>query len=377
MKKYLLILLPILLGVVLLMAYDETKETEEATQETTKKVNAVNPKLVEHRAIIFASGRLSSKEEIKLSFKTGGIIKKIHAAEGQYLPKGKLLAELTLNEITAQNQQAQLGVQQAEITIENAKLALKIAERDYRNTKGLYQDSVATLEQLENAELQLNNATNQLKAAETGLKFSQKNVDIANFNLEHSKIYAPSNGIILRKIAEPNELIGPGTPVFLFGTKDKAQVIRVNLTDKDIIHIELGNEATIGFDAYPDQIFKGNVREIASSADPYTGTYEVEIEVRSNNRKLLSGFIGTVNILTNQSQKVLRIPIDALLKAKKTSGEIFTITDGKAVKTNIEILKIQENDLLIKNNLSEDLMVVTTGAGYLKEGEAVEIAKHK
>ncbi|MCB0680866.1 MAG: hypothetical protein KDC32_08025, partial [Saprospiraceae bacterium] len=55
-----------------------------------------------------------------------------------------------------------------------ARLALERAERDYRNVQGLFADSVATLEQMEDAELQLRNARNQLEAAQTGLAYSEK-----------------------------------------------------------------------------------------------------------------------------------------------------------------------------------------------------------
>ena len=163
-----------------------------------------------YRETVFATGKLSLEEEAKLSFKTGGVIKQIYVAEGQSVRQGQLLAELDLAEISAQTQQARLGQQQAEINVENAKLALKLAERDFKNAKGLYRDSVATLEQLQNAEVQLDNARNQLQAAQKGVAMSGEQVGVADFNLKYSRINAPSNGIILKKLAEANELAVPG-----------------------------------------------------------------------------------------------------------------------------------------------------------------------
>jgi len=253
-------------------------------------------------------------------------------------------------------------------------LALNIAERDYRNAKGLYQDSVATLEQLENAELQLNNARNQLEAAKTGLAFSQQNVTVANFNQTHSRIVAPGSGLILRKLNEANELVGPGNPVFLFGSKDKAQVIRVNITDKDIINVKLGDQATIEFDAYPGESFEGVVREMASMADPYINTYEVEVEVKNPKRKqLLSGFIGKVNIFTRNETELVRIPFSALISANKMSGTVYTVEEGKAVKKEIAIFKIENDALLIHDGLQADEEVVVSGGGYLRVDDLVVI----
>ncbi|MCB0621482.1 MAG: biotin/lipoyl-binding protein, partial [Saprospiraceae bacterium] len=72
---------------------------------------------IEYAPEVFGTGRLASREESKLSFKTGGIVSRIHVREGQQVRRGQLLAELDLDEIEAQTQQASLGVQQAGITL--------------------------------------------------------------------------------------------------------------------------------------------------------------------------------------------------------------------------------------------------------------------
>ena len=375
MKKLIPILLLVVLGAVILFAFNSgAEESSEATEaKPLRMVEVVTPEKINFRKSIVASGQLASKEETKLSFKTGGIIKNVRVSEGQFVRKGQLMAELNMDEINAQAEQAQLGVKQSSITLENAKLALKLAERDYRNTKGLYEDSVATLEQLENVETQLSNARNQIEAAQTGLDFSQKNKTIANFNVEHSRIVAPASGMILKKLASSNELIGPGNPVFLFGSKEQAQVIRISLTDKDIIHVNLGDKAQVKFDAYPNQSFEGTVRELASMADPYTGTYEVEVQIRANGNRLLNGFIGRVELMTKSSQDVLSIPIDALVSADKNTAQIFIIENELAQKRSVEIFEMKGKTLLIQSGLDASQQVVASGAGYLEDGEKVNV----
>ncbi len=374
MKKILMLVIPLVIIAIIATAFgfQDNKEKIESTAPL-QKVKTVKAKAIDHQTIIFASGLLASELEMKLSFKTGGIIQKIYVNEGQHVKKGQILAILNLNEINAQVQQAQIGEHQAEINIENAKIALKIAERDYRNAMGLYKDSVATLEQLENAELQVDNAKNQVEAAKAGLHFNQKNIQIADFNLNYSKIVAPSNGIILKQEAEVNELVGSGTPIFIFGSKDKAQVIRVNLTDKDIININFGDQARILFDPYPDHKFKGEVKQIASMANPYTGTFEVEVEVHSEGKKLLSGFVGKVTIYTKEKNKMIEIPIDALVSADKKTGVVYTIENNKAIKTQVKIKGIEADRLLINDGLQDGQEIVITGAGYIQDGETVVV----
>ncbi len=364
----------LMLFILLLAVACQTEATPE--KETPRReVDTAPAAAYEYQENISATGRLSLEEEANLSFKTGGIIKRIYVREGQSVRKGQLLAELALDEINAQTQQANISKQQAEINIDNAKLALKLAQRDYDNALGLFQDSVATLEQLQNAEVQLENAKNQLDAAQKGKSITEQQLDVAEFNLRYSKIIAPSNGVILQQMAENNELVSPGKSVFLFGAQDKAQVIRVSITDKDVIHVELGNPATVEFDAYPNIDFKGVVREKASMADPFTGTYEIEVEVRPEGRKLLSGFIGQVTIYTNTTKGLVAVPIDALLKADEQIGEVFVVEDSTARRTRIHIFGIKDQNLLVSKGLLPGDQVVISGAGFLNDEEPVMISK--
>ncbi len=378
MKSFKYILLPLLTFGLFACGGNEESATETHTAAPiARKVETAKVEKIDHQETIFATGTLSSREEVKLSFKTGGVIQAIYVREGQNVQKGQVLAKLDLEEIQAQVQQADIGKDQANINVENAKLALQLAERDYKNAQGLYQDSVATLEQLQNAEVQLNNARNQLEAAKKGLAFSEQNVEVANFNLKYSTIVAPTSGTILKKLAEVNELVGTGTPVIYFGSKDKAQVIRVNITDKDIIHIDLEDRAEVQFDAYPQHKFEGIVREIASTADPYTNTYEVEIEVLPEGKKLLSGFIGRVNIFTDAGESLLRVPVDALYSANGQLGEVFIIHNGKASKTSISIIKMEGDYLLVNKGLTPDDEVIVSGVGYLEADQPVIISQNK
>ncbi|MEM6723918.1 MAG: efflux RND transporter periplasmic adaptor subunit [Bacteroidota bacterium] len=365
-----------LLSLIFLIAACASEETEtKTTAVREKKVQTKSPEQLDFAETVFATGQLSAKEEIKMSFKTGGVVKRILVAEGETVRKGQLLAELNLSEIQAQNQQANLGVQQAEISISDAELAVSKAERDYNNLNNLYLDSVATLNQVKDAKLALDNAKNKLEAAEKNLDFNRKNSTISSFNLNYSKIVAPATGIILRKVAESNEVVGPGTPILLFGSADKAQVIRVNLSDRDIVHVNLNDPAVVRFDAYPNQTFEGIVEEIGSIADPYTGTYEVEIAVDAVGKKLLSGFIGQVEIQTANPVTLLRIPVDALIEADGNRGEVFIVEEGKAVKTKVEVYKIEDNTLLISKGIRIEDDIIVKGAGYLKNEDPVLITQ--
>src|SRR4030066_436773 len=168
---------------------------------------------------IHSSGILASQEEIKLSFKTGGIVAAIEVKEGDNLKKGEVMAALNLSEINANVNLAQNGYDKA--------------LRDWTRAESLYSDTVATLEQFQNAT--------------TALNVAKSNLEIAKFNLLHSTIKAPADGIVLKQLVKENELIGSGYPVFLFGTKGKFWKVKTGLADRDVIRINPGDSAVVVF----------------------------------------------------------------------------------------------------------------------------------
>lgn len=294
---------------------------------------------------IHTSGVLYSKEQIRLSFKTGGIVEQIFVREGQTVKEGDVLAKLDLSEISAQVQQAQSGL-------------LK-AQRDYERIKSLYADSVVTLEQKQNVE--------------TALDIAMSNAQIAEFNLKHSTIYAPENGKILRQFVETNEIVGPGTPIFYFGSGSQEWLVKVGVTDRDIVKIQLGDTAIVKFDAYPHSEFTAKVTEIAQAADPMNGTFEVEILLNSKGYKLATGFVAQIVLIPSLMENRYLVPVEALVNADGQFASVFTIKDDTARKISISTGSIIKNRMTVLSGLENIPAVVTTGAPYLNEGDLVTI----
>lgn len=302
----------------------------------------------EARALpIRTSGRLATKAEVKLSFKIAGFLDQLFADEGARIRKGTRLARLNLAEIDAQVLQAQS--------------ALGKARRDLERAEGLYQDSVATLEQVQDAR--------------TGVEIAEATVKIASFNRQHAEIMAPANGRILRRTAEAGELMAPGQPVFLFGADQEGWIVRVGLADRDIVKLALGDSAHLSFDAYPEQVFGGKVVEIADAADPMSSTFEVEVAVQDPGGLLKSGFIARVDLYPSVVDTVTMVPIEALVEGNGNEGVLYAYdaATGQATKISAKIARVMDEEIAISSGLEGVDAVVTEGAGFLKGDGVVEI----
>ena len=296
---------------------------------------------------IRTSGKLSAPSEMKLSFKIGGIVEEISADEGDIVKKDQVLAKLDQSEIEAQ--------------VNQARSAFKNVQLDLKRVNNLYADSAVTLEQKQDAE--------------TGFEIAKANLSIAKFNYQHSVIKAPSKGIILKRFVEQNEMVNTGMPIFIVGSTEKSWLIRAGISDKDIITLQLGDSSSISFDAYSDISFPAVASQIAESADPMTGTFEVELTLERTDYKLISGFIGSVEIFPSNKGNYKLIPIEALVEAENNQGYVFVLDDSEktAKKVRIKWKHILKDYIVVTKGLEKETDVITDGSAYLSDGATIQI----
>jgi membrane fusion protein, multidrug efflux system len=329
------------LSFFLILAFSCRPKADAGPEAETVSVTVIIAREAVFHHTINASGRLSPWKELKLSFKTGGIIDSIPIKEGQRVIKGDILALLNLSEIRA-------GMRQAELMHEKA-------HRDYERLVNLYSDAAVTLEQLQNAE--------------TALRVAESSLTVAKFNLDNSYIRAPANGHVLKILAGEKEIIASGYPALLFAASTDTWLLRVAVNDRDIIHIKNGDHAAITFDPYPEMVFSAKVHEIAAMADPYTGVFEVGIALHSPEKNLMTGFIGKATIVSSKADNYMVIPPETIVEANRREGVIFKCVNGYAVRTNITIEDIKEDLLLVTGDLADGDSIIMEGARFIRDGQ--------
>jgi RND family efflux transporter MFP subunit len=292
---------------------------------------------------VSSSGRLATRDEIKLSFKTGGIIEDVYVQEGEQVKAGQLIARLEQSEFVAAATQSEL--------------ALEKAVRDFDRISNLYNDSVSTLEQYQNAR--------------TALEAAKQTYTVVTFNLEHSEIRAPAIGRILRKTASAGETVGAGIPVALFGSTDNRWVLQVGITDKDAVRIRIGDSAVVFMDAFPRMKFHAEVTEISGMADPYTGTFEVELMLEVCKQGLATGLIGTALIYPDDRRWYFMVPTDALIEGEGGVAEIYRVVDSVAKRTRINAVAIRGGYIYAGDPCCDSIEVIRTGLQFISDGTRV------
>ena len=295
-----------------------------------------------------AVGLLSPKDEARLSFKVGGLIESIKVEEGQSVKAGQVLAVLKQTEIGA--------------SVEQARQATAKAQRDLDRAKALLADGVTTEEQVQD----LTTAFHVASAAQSGTEF----------NAAHTRIVASVDGVVLRKLAEANEVVQPGQTVLVLGGANRGWVVRIGLADRDAVRTHLGDLARVEFDAWPGQVFAGRVSNISSAADSATGTFTVEVQIDSGGARFVQGLVAKVALTPQGSSQVKVIPVQALLEANDKEAGVFVLDEAahEVHRVSIEIGRMNSGRIEVLRGLDAGAQVVTDGAAFLENGEKVRVA---
>lgn len=296
---------------------------------------------------VITSGRLTTDDETLLSFKTGGVVSGVFVKEGDRVAKGQVLATLDLTEVDA--------------AVSGAKAALDKAERDLQRTKNLFRDSVATLEQLQNAETAFDVANQQFKAAA--------------FNHQFSRITAPASGYVLRRYINAGQVVGVGDPILRTnGAGDGKWILRAGVSDRDWSTIQLGDQAEISVDAFPGETFGGVVIRRSETADPATGAFTIEIAIQAKQSRFASGMFASAKIVGSETTTSWSVPYEAVLDANGNEGFVFVTTDKKvAIRKPVVIGTFDGNSIRIKSGLDGSESLIVSGSAYLTDQSPIQV----
>jgi membrane fusion protein, multidrug efflux system len=288
-------------------------------------------------------GVVGSRDELRLSFKVGGVVSRVAVEAGDSVRAGQVLAELDPPEI-----EAALG---------QARELEQKAARDLARGEALYKDEVLSLEQVQNLRTQHAVAAAQLRAA--------------GFNREHARIVAPAAGVVLQRIVSAHELVAPGQPVLAVSSGTRGWVLRAAVSDRELLLLKPGQAAQVTIDAAPTQPVAAKVLEVSRAADPATGLFPVQFALEATPLRLASGMVAVAALPTSTGGTFARIPAGALVSAEGDAGHVFVAEGGKAHRRDVRVAFLEGSQVAVREGLKPGEQVITDGAGFLDDGEAI------
>lgn len=199
--------------------------------------------------------------------------------------------------------------------------------------------------------------------------------DEVGLKFESAPVESPLTGVVGRVYVDIGSNVNPQVPVALIVNMDRVK-INLDIPEKYLPAVSLGQEAGIIVDAYPQEEFIGKVTKASPVIDLSTRTAPVEITVDNPEHRLNSGMFARVK-LRIQEYKNIPVVLKEAVMGKEPDFYVYIIENNKAILKKISLGIRQEAYYGVKEGLKENDLVVIMGQQRLYEGAGVKLEETK
>ncbi|MFZ2508486.1 MAG: efflux RND transporter periplasmic adaptor subunit, partial [Steroidobacteraceae bacterium] len=307
----------------------------------------------EMAAVYTGTAPIESERKAFVMPKVRGEIRQVLVDEGERVREGQVLARLD-------GDQLRLEVALAEAT-------MRKLERDYaRNTELQAKGLISAVS--------IDNLKYELEAARASW-------ELARLQLSYTEIRSPISGTVTQRldVVKVGNTVTPVGGVIesadsaLFVVEDlDTLILRVNVPERELAKLAVGQIAELGFDAVPGQAFAGRIALVSPYVDAETATFSVRIRVTETGGLLRPGMFARVAIVYERKPDALQIPRTALLEGDGPQ-KVFVVQDGKADERPVTLGLSSGAYVEVVTGLKDGEQVVVVGQAAVKPGAMVRV----
>ncbi len=282
--------------------------------------------------------------EVTLAAEIGGKVEVYNAKVGNNVTKGDLILKLDQDELNLSLKRAQIAKEKQLLQMDTMK------------------------EQLRNAESSLDNQISQMQL---GLNEVELSIQDVQQQINKTIVKSPINGIIVEaENLNPGQLITSGQHLMTIQQLDQLY-IEAKVTEQDILYISQKRKLDVHFPVL-NKTLSSNIDYVSPSASA-GGKFAIRLSLHNPNGMIRPGMSAHLILNDDLAQAVTSVPIGSVLEE---DGEhyVFVYTDGKVVKTTIEIGRKTKDVIEVVSGLNLHDQIVIAGQSQLKNNDKVEVA---
>ena len=307
------------------------------------------------------TGIVESRVQSDLGFRVAGKILERSVNVGERVQKGQILMRLDSVDL-----KLSFAAQQANVEAARAKYIQ--AKADETRSAELAKSGVVSRQEYDQARAALDSSKAQLEAAEAQAR-------ISNNSSEYAVLLADADGVIVRTLSEPGQVVAAGQTVIQLAHDGPREAL-INLPEG--VRPDLGMIASARLYGQ-DQMYQASLRQLSDAADPASRTFEARYVLEGEAASAPLGSTVTVTLLTKQTsgnQSVL-VPVGAIYDRGDGPG-VWIVNDKSEVKfRSVKIASIGKEEIVVSRGVQAGEKVVSLGAHLLHEGQAVDAAKEE
>jgi HlyD family secretion protein len=273
------------------------------------------------------AGTIKACRRAGISPSIGGQIASLPVTEGDRVESGQLLMELWNDDRLAQRELAMSEARSAAATASQACIKAEVARREAQRQQQLREKKLTSEEAVDKADGEARAQQAVCNAARATQDVSQAQIQIAQAELDRTRLTAPFAGIVAEVNGEVGEFVTPSpvgipTPPAVDLMDIRCLYVSAPIDEVDAPQIRVGMPANISLDAMGDQTFSGKVRRIAPyvlEMEKQARTVDVEVDFLCTTDciQMLPGYSADIEVILKEHANVVRIPTEAILEGNQ------------------------------------------------------------
>ena len=295
--------------------------------------------------LLAVAGAVEPVRTMGVNAQTSGTVLTVAVQEGDRVAAGQLLAELDGREAAAQ--------------LARARAVLEGAAAAFTRDSLLHAGSIIT-----DAEFERSRAAYAV---------ARSDVDLWQTRRAFTRVLAPAAGVVTAKLVEAGSAVSPNQRVIDLADMSLL-VVRVRLSELDVVHVTAGTRVAVRLDAYPAARLDGRVRRVFPSADPQSRLVPVEVALgpRPSGVAVKPGFLARVEFALERRTDVLAIPAGAV-GVGATGTFVYVVEADSLALRPVVIGLTAEGWLEVLAGLRDGERVVVSGHSNLRPGARVDV----
>ncbi|TLY92614.1 MAG: efflux RND transporter periplasmic adaptor subunit [Gammaproteobacteria bacterium] len=327
-----------------------------ADQRNVPLISVMTPGLKAVTSSVTFTGAIAARYDMPIGNdgETGRIVA-VYVEPGDHVQRGQPLAKLDQSVLIPQVNRLAAALEQAQ-----AQAALSAAE--YRRAQGVESAGALSAEDIEKRR-----ATAVTDAA--NVKVAAALLAEGEARLNRTRIVAPIAGTVLTRRAEVGQIANPGGEA-LFRIASGGEIeMRGQLAEQDLAQVKVGDAASVHLTGLP-QAFEGRVRLLGAIIDPQTRLGEIRITLKPD-PALRPGAFARGTVAVNEALRPV-VPQTAVLTDTGGSYVYLVNAQSHAERRAVRVADTSDQGVVISSGLTGSERVVTTAAGFLRDGEEVK-----
>jgi HlyD family secretion protein len=268
-------------------------------------------------ALVDTTGTLNAVTTVDVGAQVSGKIINIYLDFNSKVKAGQIIARIDPEQFQTRIKQSEANYRSAQSRRDNSRINLENSKKKHERAKNLFEKDLISIEDMDTAETNYYGAVSDLQTAEASLEQQQSALDSSKVDLSYTIIKSPIDGVVINRNINEGQTVASSlqAPVLFQIAKDLTQMqVECVVDEADIGRVAEGQAVRFTVDAYPNQNFRGTVKQVRYAPEVVSNvvTYTTIVEVSNPEMKLRPGMTATVAIVVGEARNKLLVPNTAL-----------------------------------------------------------------